>query len=285
MRCLFVIFTIVACCINSSAQQKQGFVGCPNPRNINEMGVIDTGNVRIWYSFNADDLDDIKSYVDLQCLEVGKVVSKYYSLFVATSDSLCCAWRQQRPNAQSVPRWLGEGGKKPLIWSEYQYSELFKTEKDLTEYARMPLHFNQYDSWHTELYPLQQWSVQTDTLTVCGYLCQKATCTFRGRDFEAWFTPDIPVSNGPWKFGGLPGLILKVYDTRHLYTFECVRIEQGVFPIKKYDYAKYKPIKREKLLDLQRKLNENYLKMGGAVDRRTKQRLSRYTPYEPLELE
>lgn len=54
----------------------------------------------------------------------------------------------------------------------------------------------------------------------------KATCTFRGREYTAWFCVDIPISNGPWKFGGLPGLILKVYDKDHLFVFESIEIEK-----------------------------------------------------------
>lgn len=60
-------------------------------------------------------------------------------------------------------------------------------------------------------------------------------CYFRGRSYVAWFTMDIPIENGPWKFAGLPGLILKVYDDKKLYDFECVKIEKNKisFPIKK----------------------------------------------------
>jgi GLPGLI family protein len=65
------------------------------------------------------------------------------------------------------------------------------------------------------------WTLSSDTATVNGYLCRKATCSHGGRDYEAWYSPEIPVSEGPWKFYGLPGLILKVYDTNHFFTFEC----------------------------------------------------------------
>lgn len=46
-----------------------------------------------------------------------------------------------------------------------------------------------------------------------GFTCEKAIGHFRGRDYEAWFTSDIPITSGPFKFGGLPGLILEVYST------------------------------------------------------------------------
>jgi GLPGLI family protein len=61
--------------------------------------------------------------------------------------------------------------------------------------------------------PIMHWNILTDNKKLGNYSCQKATTTFRGRDYEAWFTTEIPVSDGPWKFHGLPGLILEVYDS------------------------------------------------------------------------
>lgn len=53
------------------------------------------------------------------------------------------------------------------------------------------------------------WRISKETKVIAGYNCQKATCTYRGRVFEVFFTKDIPVSDGPWKLFGLPGLILE----------------------------------------------------------------------------
>ena len=57
-----------------------------------------------------------------------------------------------------------------------------------------------------------KWQLQEEHKKVSGYQCQKASTTFRGRNYEAWFTGEIPLSFGPWKFNGLPGLILEIYD-------------------------------------------------------------------------
>ena len=53
-----------------------------------------------------------------------------------------------------------------------------------------------------------------------------ATADFCGRHWTAWFATDIPVSDGPWKLGGLPGLILEAYDKGHQYTFTAVGLER-----------------------------------------------------------
>ena len=157
------------------AQNKQGFTfSPPTSANLDKATVVDTGYLRISYAFNADSIDNINTYIDLQCLEIGNNISKYYSRFVSNSDSLCHIWRKEHPKAQNLPRWLGEGGRYKNRWSEYQFSEIFKTAKDLTVYSRMPMYFNRNDSWHTEAYPLQQCKIDADTLYVCGDLCQKA---------------------------------------------------------------------------------------------------------------
>ena len=56
------------------------------------------------------------------------------------------------------------------------------------------------------------WKLNNDTKKIGNFNCQKATIKFRGRNYTAWFTNEIPVRYGPWKFQGLSGLILEVYD-------------------------------------------------------------------------
>ena len=73
---------------------------------------------------------------------------------------------------------------------------------------------------------LFNWQLSGDTATISGYKAQKATCDFGGRSWVAWFSTEIPYSNGPYKFNGLPGLILNVHDTRNHYVFELLSIEK-----------------------------------------------------------
>ena len=73
-----------------------------------------------------------------------------------------------------------------------------------------------YDEWaeeshyYTEPLEEQTWDIVADsTATILGYECLMAKTDYHGREWTAWFAPDIPLSFGPWKFRGLPGLILK----------------------------------------------------------------------------
>jgi GLPGLI family protein len=79
--------------------------------------------------------------------------------------------------------------------------------------------------------PVQNWDIQSDTMTVLGYKCQKATTAFWGRNYDAWFTLDIPLPDGPWLFSGLPGLIFKIQDTEGIFQFTAVGLEQLMTPM------------------------------------------------------
>lgn len=72
----------------------------------------------------------------------------------------------------------------------------------------------------TGSFPQQDWQIEEDTKVIDGYTCQKATTNFGGRNYEAWFCADIPMSYGPWKLHGLPGLILSAKDEKGEVVFE-----------------------------------------------------------------
>jgi len=257
------------------------------------MNVVDTTRIRVWYAFNADDVKKVNTYIDQQRLDIGKHLMKYYSDFLFCSDSVIANWSKTHPGARSVPRFHGNGGKDSDTWSEYEYSDIFISGGKLTEYATMPQWLESNNSYYAEPYPLQQWQMGAEMQTILGHRCQKATCHWRGRDFVAWFAPGIPVKAGPWKFGGLPGLILKLQDTAGIYRFEAVQISSKPYPIYKYDFKAYRASTRDKVWKMQKTFNENWFKAAGyrkaTIDASGNmipgESVSKFTPYEPLEKE
>ena len=258
--------------------------------DISKMEIVDYTDIHIYYAFNAIDINNPETYIDLQRLEIGTVISKYFSYYILNNDSLGVDFAKKNPRAQSRPRILGWAGRESFYWSEYQYSEYFKdfTKKTLTEYTRMPHSLNKFNCQSKETIPNQNWKVEAGAMTIAGYSCKKATCTFRGRNYTAWFTTDIPINNGPFKFGGLPGLILKVYDNDKLYTFECIKIERfkEKKPIMRNEiYKEYKESDRKSLLKLQKEIHENFADLAGWVNADGSPIENKEPPYHALELE
>jgi len=69
------------------------------------------------------------------------------------------------------------------------------------------------------------WTLGTRDSTIIGYHCMQAFTTFHGRKWTVWFTTEIPVSEGPWKLHGLPGLILDAEESDGLFAFYATGIE------------------------------------------------------------
>ncbi|MCW3162696.1 GLPGLI family protein [Chryseobacterium oryctis] len=66
------------------------------------------------------------------------------------------------------------------------------------------------------------WSISSETKKIGDYRVQKASTNFAGRVWIAWFSTDIPFQEGPYKFHGLPGLIVKLEDNTKSHIFELI---------------------------------------------------------------
>ncbi|EJL72727.1 GLPGLI family protein [Chryseobacterium populi] len=66
------------------------------------------------------------------------------------------------------------------------------------------------------------WNMVNETKQTGNYTLQKATATFGGRSWIAWFNKDIPFNEGPFKFRGLPGLIFELYDTKKNFIYNLI---------------------------------------------------------------
>ena len=126
----------------------------------------------------------------------------------------------------------------------------------------------------TENIPPQAWKMSGDTSTVLNYLCQKASATFRGRTYVAWFTLDIPINDGPWKFYGLPGMILKVQDTEGQFCWEVIGLQNVRDEILIPTDRKKIPCNLKELSDFKRNerryISVGFVENGGVTYYRTK---------------
>lgn len=69
-----------------------------------------------------------------------------------------------------------------------------------------------------------RWKLQSETDSVCGLPCQRATAEYGGRTWTAWFCSEIPSSAGPWRLCGLPGLILRA-EADGVHSFTCSHLD------------------------------------------------------------
>lgn len=102
------------------------------------------------------------------------------------------------------------------------------------------------------------WEVGDSIKTVLGYECIKATADYHGRKWTAWFAPEIPVREGPWKLRGLPGLILEVTEAKGHHSFVADGIEKSNMPIYPiYDNRNYDKMNRIDMLKSRRNYRDN----------------------------
>lgn len=99
------------------------------------------------------------------------------------------------------------------------------------------------------------WQLIPDsTTTIIGYHCQLAKTNFKGRTWLAWYAEDIPVSEGPWKLIGLPGLTLKAYDENKEYSFTAIGMSTLTAPTPiTFPKAKREEISQKDLREFKKK--------------------------------
>ena len=165
-------------------------------------------------------------------------------------------------------------------------SEVWKNHPDKRKITYLNRTF--MDHWvYTQEFPDFQWEIVPDsTQTILEHPCMMAVGNYAGRTWKVWFTMEIPVSDGPWKLCGLPGLILKAEDARGEFFYTAIGIQQITAPMP----TNYKePLKttRERFL----KVRENYVVNGinqiissGVVTNMTRtQSAMNMRPYNPME--
>ena len=179
---------------------------------------------------------------DLLLLQIGRNVTKFYSYKTWQTDSLV---RVTPPEQVMANLGSFHGGVQDVLFRDAAAGRLTHTDQIGMDHLL-----------YTEPLPDCGWELTDGERTILGYACRRAACTFRGRNYEAWYTPEIAVSCGPWKFGGLPGLILAVRDAAGVLELEATGVEQRVEPICMTD-RNYMKTNRKKYLELKQKVMTN----------------------------
>ena len=75
------------------------------------------------------------------------------------------------------------------------------------------------------------WTFGDGQKEICGYPCKEAKTSYGGREWTVWFAPSIPSNAGPWKLGGLPGLIMEAQDAEGIHHFTATALRKAACPI------------------------------------------------------
>ncbi len=128
----------------------------------------------------------------------------------------------------------------------YTYVFTSLANESLTHYGEYGEDLGYYDEPLAEM----QWTmVEDSTANVLGYECMMAECDYHGRHWKAWFAPEIPMSFGPWKLHGLPGLILKA-EANGGFSFLATGLEHtGRVMSPMYLKEDYSKVDRKKALE------------------------------------
>ena len=243
---------------------------------------VDSPRLECLYEYTAVDTILGQTALAQTLLQVGDSWTKSQPYYEYWKDSVC--WRSD---------WKITYGEFLKIKARPAQSTLTESQLrnvadgDITCMGNVGMDYYIYEDSTARM----EWTLLADTATVCGYPCRKAKAWFRGRQWEAWYTEEVPVDAGPWKFNGLPGLILRARTADGMLMFDAVELRKpGAYYIARTfpDRGDQRPT-REEVLEMERNMSwmtEQYLRSRvKVVSTSPGKRLPQRMFYQPLELE
>lgn len=244
--------------------------------------IIDSIKYEVLYEVEIVEniLKPLEKLVDLQVLQIGTKTSNYFSKILFKNDSANTILEAQGadyylsiPKSAAVYEVIADKKSKALFVTYRSDDIVFRYFEDI---------------------PKLNWIIHSEKKIIQQYTCQRATTNFRGRNYEAWFAPEIPIREGPYKFGGLPGLILKIEDSQKHYIYSCVSITKigsaKPMRIRNWKYTETTRSKLNEFLERKYKNPVNYYNLRGVTtmikkDGQFIEAPSDFSlPYNPIEL-
>ena len=276
---LLLLLTLIGASIEA---QSVRFPYDPRPAKEIVFPVLDTTLLRLRYQMTwvPDTLKPDETRENIMMLQIGHTISKWSDYHIFIGDSTWNAMVRTKSARSEVLTRVTSIEARAIPIKIFRNLPKGRT----TTLDRIP--FNTYRYEEDILEPV--WQLNSGTEMVCGYHCNLATTTFLGRNYTVWYTPEIPVGQGPWKLGGLPGMILKATDDKGHYTFECIAIEQPswIDPIYNISYRPF-DIRKEQFFRLQKRYYDNpaaQVENTGMIKSELPASARKARPYNPIEL-
>ena len=164
------------------------------------------------YKFVSDSTQKDHSTSEMMFLDINKNGSKYYSREVYVQDSIMRADLEKQMKAGvsnfNIKRNDAKGKVRYKVTKDYTKNKTFFNTRIGT------------DSYKILEDRTLDWKILPEKQKIGSWEAQKATAEFAGRKWTAWFTEELPFQDGPYKFRGLPGLIVKLEDATQSHVFE-----------------------------------------------------------------
>lgn len=176
--------------------------------------MISAQNNRVIYEYkyasDSTKIDSLKT--EWMYLDINKKGSKYYSKSAFESDSII---------NESIKKQMASGMKSISVSRNRQGGEVsYEVEKTYPDYKISLITNIGNDTYKVSEDRPINWKISTDKKKIGEFQTQKATTHFAGRNWIAWFTTDVPIQDGPYKFSGLPGLIVEIADEKNSHKIE-----------------------------------------------------------------
>lgn len=243
MKRLFLLFAVMAAAMSFAQNQKFTY--------------------KLTMQKNSKDGSEKKPLEEMVALVVSKEGSIFYNEDKIKGDSAVTAGIEKAKGTGNFNldfRGVKIGTFSPVV--NKTYPSYATTVMD-----RVGMNLFEYDETRKP-----EWKILPEKQKIGEWECQKASLSYLGREWTAWFTSDIPVQDGPYIFHGLPGLIVKISDSENLYNFELegVKNKFAIADIKKnrlmkINYDKFRKAYQENYLDPGKSMRAMTGSLGGTV--------------------
>ena len=172
------------------------------------------------YSFVKDTLNKQEITKELMNLDILKEGSVFYSRDVYVSDSIVNAYFDNQIKT------TGSMNVDTKLLSQRKGNVKYKILKKYPDFKVFSALKIGMDSYKVADDRKIVWKILPDQLKIGEFNAQKATTEFAGRQWVAWFSTELPFQDGPYKFHGLPGLIVKLEDHTKTHQFELIGVSK-----------------------------------------------------------
>nr|WP_319399693.1 GLPGLI family protein [uncultured Carboxylicivirga sp.] len=220
IKTLFTTILLCALTILSNAQSN---------KNKSKISIIDNARYIATYNYEFQEDSVITSLrrQTTMMLYIGDHLSEFGNSNLFYRDSL---YRNNNKEVQQITReYINHimGSPTPML-AQYRIIK-HKDSSSIDFYERIlktNYHIKENNKFIWEL-------INSKDTIIAGYQCKLAQTNYRGRKYNAWYTLYVPISDGPYKFSGLPGLIIKLQDSHQEHVFELVSFskKENNYPI------------------------------------------------------